>query len=151
MKNYQQKPVENLQQKQQFKEVPATDYMVKANKLITFSPDMEIMEVVETLLKHEITGAPVLNDKKELVGLIDDKDCLNVLFDSSYHNQPVNNSNVGHFMSNVMKTISEKASIYDVADVFLKSVYKRLLVVYSEWMYTKTKIIYLVVFKVFYV
>jgi predicted transcriptional regulator len=129
MKNYQQKAVESNQKKREIEPAPVSDYMVRVKDLITFKPETEIMNVVETLLKNRITGAPVLNDKNELVGLIDDKDCLKVLFDSSYHNQPVDNSTVAHFMSNVMRTISVHADIYDVADIFLTSIYKRLLVV----------------------
>ena len=129
MKNYQNKPVEADSQKQEFQGAPVTDYMLMEKDLITFKPETEVMEVVETLLQHKITGAPVLNDKKELEGLIDDKDCLKVLFGSTYHNQPVAKNTAAHFMSNVMKTISVHADIYDVADTFLKTKYKRLLVV----------------------
>jgi predicted transcriptional regulator len=112
--------------------VLVTDYMTRVEDLITFTPETEILEVVNTLIGQDITGAPVLNDKKELVGLIDDKDCLRVLFDSSYHNQPVSNRNVGHYMSNVMKTISSYSDIHTVADTFLNSIYKRLLVIDDE-------------------
>ncbi|MCB0598360.1 MAG: CBS domain-containing protein [Lewinellaceae bacterium] len=129
MKNYQNKPVESDPKKTEFKGAPVTDYMVSAKDLITFLPDTEIMDVVDTLLQHEITGAPVLNEKKELVGLIDDKDCLKVLFGSTYHNEPVSKRTASHFMSNVMKTLNVHADIYDVADIFLNSVYKRLLIV----------------------
>jgi len=129
MKNYQQKSLESNEKTHKFKPAAVTDYMITAKKLITFQPETEIMEVVETLLENKITGAPVLNDKKELVGLIDDKDCLKVLFDVAYHNQPVKNATVAHYMTNVMKTISADADIVDVADTFLNTIYKRLLVV----------------------
>lgn len=129
MKNYQNKPVEKESPKQEFKRAPVGDYMVRAKNLITFHPDTDIMEVVEILLKNDITGAPVLNDKKELVGLIDDKDCLKVLFGSTYHDRPVVKRTASHFMSNVMKTLNVHADIYDVADIFLSTPYKRLLIV----------------------
>ena len=87
------------------------------------------MDVVDTLLKNKITGAPVLDDQKNVVGLIDDKDCLKVLFGGAYHNQPVENNDVAHYMSNVMRTVSVHADIYEAAFIFLNSVYKRLLVV----------------------
>lgn len=60
--------------------------MVPRRKLVTFQPDTEIREVVKTLLKHEITGAPVLDGNGALLGLIDDKDCLKVLIDTAYYN-----------------------------------------------------------------
>ncbi len=106
---------------------PVTKYM--ASDLITFKPDTPITEVIDTLLAKGISGAPVLNDRKEIVGLIDDKDCLRVLIDSAYHNQPGNNRNVKFYMTNVMKTISVEADVVEVANVFLNSKYKRLLVI----------------------
>ena len=80
-------------------------------------------------MENRIAGAPVLNDKRELVGLLDDKDCLKVLFDIAYHNQPVLTSTVADYMTNVMKTIPTSANIMEVADTFLHTKYKRLLVV----------------------
>lgn len=106
---------------------PVTKYM--ATELITFTPDTEIIEVIDTFLEKRISGAPVLNEKKEVVGLIDDKDCLRVLIDSVYHNHPVSKSKVRSYMTNVMKTISFEADVVDVANEFLNSKYKRLLVV----------------------
>ncbi len=106
---------------------PVTKYM--ATDLIVFTPDTDIVEVIEILLGKRISGAPVLNEKKEVVGLIDDKDCLRVLIDTVYHNQPISDSKVGSYMTDVMKTISYEADVVDVANVFLNSKYKRLLVV----------------------
>lgn len=132
MKNYQQKAVEPTSNKKAFEPAPVTKYMTPASKLITFQPDMDIMEVIDTLLEHEITGGPVLNSKGDLVGLIDDKDCLKVLFDMVYHNQRVKHTTVSHYMSHDMKTISDEANVLDVADAFLNTKFKRLLVVDSK-------------------
>ena len=127
MKNFQQKAVETTQEKKTPKTALVIDYMVK--KLITFKPETEILKVIDTLIENRITGAPVLNSKNELVGLIDDKDCLKVLFEGVYHNQPLDNKTVAHYMSNVMKTVTPQTDIYEVADIFLNTIYKRLLVV----------------------
>jgi predicted transcriptional regulator len=126
MKNFQQKSLDGFTVDRSVKAPPVTDYMVK--KLITFSPDTPISEVIESLLSNRITGAPVLNDKKQVVSLIDDKDCLNVLFGGVYHNRPVGDDTVASYMSNVMKTISIHADILEVANTFLTTPYKRLLV-----------------------
>ena len=106
---------------------PITQYMTK--DLITFTIDTEITEVIDTLLEKRISGAPVLNDKKEIIGVIDDKDCLHVLVDSVYHNLPIRKRIVEAYMTNVYKTISIDSDIVDVANEFLKSNFKRLLVV----------------------
>ena len=76
MKNYKQKTVDSEAKVAPQDPPSVTKYMTR--KLITFSPDTQIKEVVESLLSNRITGAPVLDDKGRVVGLIDDKDCLKV-------------------------------------------------------------------------
>lgn len=106
---------------------PITKYM--ATELITVTPETEILEVIKIFLEKDITGTPVLNDKKELVGIIDDKDCLRLLIDSVYHNQPIKNTLVASYMTDVMRTIHIDANVVDAAKIFLETKFKRLLVV----------------------
>lgn len=129
MKNYQQKSIEVKAQTQKFEPPKVTKYMTSVENLITFHPDTEIAEVVDVLIENKISGAPVISSNAELVGLIDDKDCLKVLFDIAYHNKPMINSTVADYMTSVMKSITIDANIVDVADTFLSTKYKRLLVV----------------------
>jgi CBS domain-containing protein len=129
MKNYKQKTVESNTHKRDFTPPAISEYMVPRSKLITFQPDTKIFNAIRTLLKHDITGAPVLTESGELVGLIDDKDCLNVLIDAAYYNKPVQGFTVEDYTSNVMKTISEKANIVEAAHEFSRTIYKRLLIV----------------------
>ena len=106
---------------------PITKYMAK--NLITFKRDTEINEVIDILLEKKIAGAPVLNENNEIIGVIDDKDCLHVLVDSVYHNLPIRKRIVDTYMTDVYKTISIDSDIVDVANEFLKSTFKRFLVV----------------------
>ena len=130
MKNFQQRSLDPDSKNRKLKSPPVTDYMVR--KLITFKPETEIKEVIDSLLKNRITGAPVLNDKNEVVGLMDDKDCLKVLVGSAYYNHPGSKDTVADYMSNMMKTISIHDNIVDVANVFMQTKYKRLLVMDDE-------------------
>jgi len=127
MKNFQTRTVANETKDRKLITPPISDYMTR--ELITFKPDTEIMVVIDSLLKNRITGAPVLNDGGEVVGLIDDKDCLHVLMSSAYNNQPVARDTVSDYMSNVMKSISVDADLLDAASVFTSTPYKRLIVV----------------------
>lgn len=106
---------------------PITKYMAK--NLITFIADTEIKVVIDTLLEKKISGAPVLNENNEIIGVIDDKDCLGTLVDSAYHNVPILNKKVSSYMTEVYKTIGIESDIVDAANEFLNSSYKRLLVV----------------------
>ena len=106
---------------------PIRKYMAKSP--ITFSARTELTEVIDTLLAKHISGAAVLNDNNEIVGVIDDKDCLRTLVDSVYHNVPIRKKQVKSYMTDIYKTINIDADIVDAANIFLASNYKRLLVV----------------------
>ena len=128
MKNFQQKTVDTAS-------VPMPELSVKkymATQLITFKPDSDISDVVNILLDKKITGAPVLNDHKEVVGIIDDKTCLKLLVGSEYYNSPTSNQPVSNYMDNVMKTVNEDTSISEAANIFLETKYKRLVVVNQD-------------------
>jgi predicted transcriptional regulator len=96
--------------------------------LITFKKDTDISVVIHSLLENRISGAPVLDNDGQVVGLIDDKDCLNVLFGNVYNRLPTTKDTVSNYMSNVMRSISVNQNILDVASVFVSSPFKRLLV-----------------------
>lgn len=106
---------------------PIRDYM--ATNLITFTPDSNVMDVVNALLEKRITGAPVLNDRKEVVGMIDDKTCLKLLVASEYYNSPLSEQTVSNYMDDVLTTVKEDISISEAANIFLETKYKRLIVV----------------------
>ena len=106
---------------------PVTNYM--ATNLITFKPDDEIGEVIAQLNNHQISGAPVLNDRKELVGIISEQDCLRVIIDSVYHNQPLSKHFVKNYMQKDLITISVDADVVETANMFLKHRFRRFPVV----------------------
>lgn len=101
-----------------------SDYMTTS--LITFSPDQSILEVMECFVKHPISGGPVLNDKKELVGIISEADCMKQISESRYFNLPILDKSVSSFMSKEVETIDAFASIFDAATLFHKNSRRRL-------------------------
>ena len=126
MKNFQNKLVDKGIKKA-VKRIPSVEeYMTR--DLITFKKDTDINVVIKSLLDNRISGAPVLDNNGQVVGLIDDKDCLNVLFGDVYNRLPTTTDTVSSYMSNVMKSISVNQNILDVASVFVSSPFKRLLV-----------------------
>lgn len=106
---------------------PIREYM--ATNLITFTPESNVMDVVNALLEKRITGAPVLNNRKEVVGMIDDKTCLKLLVASEYYNSPLSEQTVSNYMDDVLTTVKEDISISEAANIFLETKYKRLIVV----------------------
>lgn len=100
-----------------------------AAKLITFTPETDIRTAIDTMVKKKISGAPVLNEKKQLVGVISEVDCLHILLDGPYNREPSKGGTVGEFMSKSVRTISADKTILDAAYEFVNAGYKRLPVV----------------------
>ena len=100
-----------------------------ASKLITFSPDTDIQDAIRTMLRRKISGAPVLNEKKDLVGMLSEVDCLKILIRGPYTDEPTDMGTVADFMSTNVKTISADKTILDAAYDFVNSGLKRLPVV----------------------
>lgn len=106
---------------------PVTKYM--ATDLVTFMPEDEIGFVIDQLMSKKISGAPVLNANKELIGMISEQDCLRVIIDSVYHDQPLSKHLVKDYMTTQLITIEVTADVVDVANMFLKHRFRRFPVV----------------------
>jgi len=96
--------------------VMVTDYMTK--KLVTFSPNQSILEVMELFSKYNISGGPVLDENEFLVGIISEADCMKQISESRYFNQPILDKSVERFMTKNVETIPHDMSIFDAAGVF---------------------------------
>ncbi|WP_051295795.1 CBS domain-containing protein [Eisenibacter elegans] len=99
-----------------------------ATKLIMFHPEQPIYEVMKSLLKHKISGAPVINSAHELVGVISEKDCLRVVTDSVYHNLPAGRVQDYMTQDNIL-ILSPQTSIIEAAQLFLRTHVRRFPVV----------------------
>ncbi len=93
-----------------------TDYMTR--KLVTFSPEQSILEVMEAFAKYKISGGPVMDANGFLVGIISEADCMKQISESRYFNQPILDKSVERFMTKNVETIPHDMSIFDAAGVF---------------------------------
>ncbi len=98
-------------------------YMTR--KLITFKPEDTIEEVIASLIKNRISGAPVVNDNNELVGMISEGDCIKQISESRYFNMPIGDSRVKNHMATDVETIDGHISIFDAANKFIESKRRR--------------------------
>jgi CBS domain-containing protein len=103
----------------------AKDYM--SPHPVTVTPNTDIHRAMRILLKNKISGVPVVGDLGDLVGILAEKDCLKVAFATSYHREP--GGWVSEFMSRDVQTIDADSDIVEVAEMFLKSRYRRFPVV----------------------
>jgi len=103
------------------------DYMTLKKDLISFRPDSDIYSVIKTLIKHSISGAPVINNNGDLVGIISEKDCLRVLLEMAMHEMP--GGKVEKYMSSDVVSLDQNQSIIDAVEMFQNSNFRRFPVV----------------------
>lgn len=97
------------------------DYM--ATNLVTFKRDTEVLTAIHLLLKHRISGAPVLDDSGALVGMLSEKDCLKVAVVAGH--EGVSAGLVGDYMTQELDTVEADAPLLEVANRFIDAPFKR--------------------------
>ena len=97
--------------------ITVEDYMTR--RLVTFSPDQTMDQVLDMLLKKKISGGPVVDEKNNLVGVISEGDCLKEVVRGKYNNVPTLSGLVKDHMATDIKFVSPDMSIYDLAQMFL--------------------------------
>lgn len=97
------------------------DYM--AGRLVTFKPDMDVLDAIYELVHHRIAGAPVVNDQGELIGMLSETDCLKVALNAGYYGDW--GGPVAEFMTPDVETIDADMNIVDLAQRFLDSGFRR--------------------------
>lgn len=93
----------------------------------TLSPDADILDAVDFLLAHHVTGAPVVDRSGVLVGILTETDCLRLL--SQGHQGEPASGKVSDFMTKNPKTVPPHMDIYYAAGIFLSGNFRRLPVV----------------------
>ncbi len=94
----------------------------------TLSPETQILKAVDFLLKHRVTGAPVVDPDGRLVGIITETDLLK-LVTQGIEGQPPTQATVAEYMTTDVVTVPPTVDIYYVAGIFLTNKFRRLPVV----------------------
>ena len=94
-----------------------------AANLVTFHPDTDINEAIKALVQHRISGAPVIDYRGNMIGLLSEQDCLKVTLQAAYHAESA--GIVSEYMSREVKTIDVDTTIVEAAELFLTARYRR--------------------------
>ena len=101
------------------------DYMT--GKLVTFHPDTDVLDAIQELVTHGIAGAPVTNNRGELIGMLSELDCMKVALHAGYHGSW--GGPVSDYMTTDTETVEADMSIIDLAQRFMDSGFRRFPVV----------------------
>jgi predicted transcriptional regulator len=72
-----------------------------------------LTKVVKALLQNHITGLPVVDDHRKVIGFISEQDCIHALLVSNYHGE--GDPKVDDVMFRNPVTISAEMSVVDLA------------------------------------
>lgn len=110
------------------KSIKVSDYM--AASLVTFNPETEMRKAISQLVEKRISGAPVVDDHGNLVGVLSEQDCMKVALSAGYYDDFA--GHVKDFMSQQVTTIDADTSILELAQRFIDSPFRRYPVVQNN-------------------
>ncbi|MGQ0530294.1 MAG: CBS domain-containing protein [Panacagrimonas sp.] len=103
--------------------VSVRDYMVAADKLVKLSPHTEVMAAINQLVKHHISGAPVVEADGVVVGMLSEMDCMQVGLIAAEDTCVA--GPVSQFMKTNVVSVSPDDSLTQLAQLFLSKPYRR--------------------------
>ena len=98
------------------KSVKVRDYMT--TRLVSFAPDTNVVEAMDSFLKNRISGAPIVDAEGNMVGILSEVDLMQVVVQDSYYDESV--GIVSDYMRTEVDTIDPEMDIYTLAEKFIK-------------------------------
>lgn len=86
---------------------------------VTLLPDMDVLQAIDVLVKRRVAAAPVVNERKELLGILTEKDCLRVLSNTTWGE--ISGGEVADFMSEPRAVLTPEMSLFEAANAFLET------------------------------
>jgi CBS domain-containing protein len=111
-----------------FGDLQAKDIMVKSP--LTFHPDRRLLDAVRVLIDQRIPGAPVVDERGNLLGALTEQSFLETVVISGYHGEV--GGRVGDHMNSEVKAVGTDASLFDVAMLFIETGFRWFPVVDDE-------------------
>lgn len=98
------------------KSVKVRDYM--ATRLVSFHEKTNVVEAMAKFLENRISGAPVVDDEGNMVGILSEVDLMQVIVQDSYYDESV--GVVMDYMRREVDTIDPDMDIYTLAEKFIR-------------------------------
>lgn len=92
--------------------------------LVTLRPDMDVLEALCILVEQRLSGAPVVDQTGNLVGMLTERDCMQIALGAGYHGE--DGGRVERFMTHPVITVDARTPITEIAECFAESHFRRL-------------------------
>lgn len=100
---------------------------IMTTRVITLSPDQDLFEVIGLLVKHKISGAPVVDKHGRYLGIFSERSSISLLMEAVYEGTPTNR--IEGFIDRDAPTISPDTDLLTIAQTLMHTHYRRLTVV----------------------
>jgi predicted transcriptional regulator len=105
----------------------ARDCMTR--KISSLRPDDDVLKAVRVLVQNRISGAPVIDNIGNLLGVITEKDCMAVALSAGYHGEC--GGKVSDYMSKDVVSVDADTPVIEIAEHFANRNFRRLPVLES--------------------
>jgi CBS domain-containing protein len=97
---------------------------VMSSDLITTHPQTTLHEAVSVMLRHRVSGLPVVDDDGSLLGMLTEQDCLRAAYRSVYYQAP--DPTVANAMTSNPQCTAPEVDIMVAIEIFLNAPFRRL-------------------------
>ncbi len=100
---------------------------IMSTDVVTVGPDTTILEATNVLTKHDITGLPVVDRKKRLLGIVSEKDLLRLAYGLKTHTYASDDSpkTVEDVMTKEVVAFDEEDRLSDVIKCLMDGDFRR--------------------------
>ena len=103
--------------------VELADYMLK--NPATARPELTVYEAALRILEHKVSGLVVVDERRELVGMLSELDCLRVVLAGVYNDEEFGSALVSDVMTQNIEVQGPHDDIVDVATSMLDHKHRR--------------------------
>ena len=102
----------------------ADDFM--SENPVTFTPDTDIFDAIHIFLQRKVSGATVLNQHNEVVGVISELDCLKAIINQGYYHEGGAGLVKDYMTTGKLDYMDPHVSIIDAAQTMLTTHHRRM-------------------------
>ena len=103
--------------------VELKDYMLR--NPVTARPELTVYEAALRILNHKVSGLAVVDERKALMGVLSELDCLRVILAGVYNDEEFGSALVGDVMAREVEFQHPHDDIVDVATSMLDHKHRR--------------------------
>jgi CBS domain-containing protein len=98
---------------------------IMTKDVLTVHMDTPVFDALKILMEHKVSGLPVVDAQKKLVGVITEKDFLQLLLEGQLQDK----TEVKHYMSKNVVKFEEETNVVVVCEFFINNAIRRVPIV----------------------